>query len=151
MLQTQFGRSRVSRRCLSFLSLRSAHSVKNEREVVNELERRLGFTLPSDYGQFLVSHADSFLESPVTFRSPRAGLVDLLLTASEILKNTDNNQIGIPERSLLHIGGSLMGGYLYLRVSADGFGEIHYSERMRFKEVFPSFSAFLNETETNHA
>jgi len=114
---------------------------------LTELERRLRFSLPADYRQFLLSHTDSFLENSLVFRPPRSGIIDELLTVFDILKNDDKGRIGIPERSLLHIGRSLMGGYLYLRVSEQGFGEIHYSERMEFREVFASFSAFLEGTE----
>jgi hypothetical protein len=30
------------------------------------------------------------------------------------LKNDDQQRLGIPEKSLMHIGGNLLGGYLYL-------------------------------------
>jgi hypothetical protein len=82
---------------------------------------------------------------------PRFGVIDSLLTADEILKNDGKIQIGIPEKSLMHIGGNLMGGYLYLKVSDEAFGEIYYMESYEFREQFPSFSAFLNETQPETA
>ena len=119
----------------------------NNEEAVRELEHRLGFTLPNDYRGFLISHKVSFLDASLVFRSPQSGLIDQLLTVGEILRNAEEQRIGIPERSLLHIGGDFMGGYLYLRVSQDGFGEIHYSERMIIRKVFDSFDEFLASTE----
>src|SRR5947207_2763776 len=113
---------------------------------VLELEKRLGVRLPADYRDFLVVHCCSLLDCARLFMPPRSGVIDSLLTADEILKNVDQEQIGIPEKSLMHIGGNLMGGYLYLKVSDDAFGEIHYMEAYEFREQFPSFSAFLNES-----
>ena len=78
---------------------------------------------------------------------PRSGVIDSLLTAEEILENDGQDRAGIPEKSLLHIGGNLMGGYLYLKLSDDAFGQVHYMENYKFREQFPSFSAFLNETQ----
>jgi len=78
---------------------------------------------------------------------PRSGVIDSLLTAEEILENDGQDRVGIPEKSLLHIGGNLMGGYLYLKLSDDAFGQVHYMENYKFREQFPSFSAFLNETQ----
>jgi hypothetical protein len=114
---------------------------------VLELEKRLGVRLPAEYRDFLVVHRDSLLDCARLFMPPRSGVIDSLLTADEILKNDDQEQIGIPEKSLMHIGGNLMGGYLYLKVSDDAFGEIHYMESYEFREQFPSFSAFLNESQ----
>jgi hypothetical protein len=82
---------------------------------------------------------------------PRSGVIDSILTADEILQNDDQKQIGIPEQSLLHIGGNLMGGYLYLKISEDAFGQIHYMENYEFREQFLSFSAFLHETQPEAA
>jgi hypothetical protein len=114
---------------------------------VQELEKRLGFSLPAGYRDFLVAHHDSLLDCARLFMAPRSGVIDSLLTAEEILKNDDQGRIGIPEKSMMHIGGNLMGGYLYLKVSAEAFGEIHYMENYVFREQFPSFSAFLNQTQ----
>ena len=114
---------------------------------VEELEKRLGFSLPTDYRDFLVGHHDSLLDCARLFRSPRSGVIDSLLTADEILENHEQKRVGIPEKSLMHIGGNLMGGYLYLKVSNEAFGEIHYMENYAFSERFPSFSAFLDETQ----
>jgi len=116
----------------------------NER--VTELERRLGFQLPDLYRQFLQTHTDSLLEASLIFDAPRSGVIDELLTVEQILKNEESERIGIPEQSLLHIGGNLMGGYLYLKVSEKSFGEVHYSEQYVLREYFRSFEAFLNET-----
>ncbi|HRI14070.1 MAG TPA: SMI1/KNR4 family protein [Verrucomicrobiota bacterium] len=115
--------------------------------LVQELEKRLGFSLPADYRGFLVAHRHSLLDCARLFRSPRSGVIDLLLTADEILKNDDRKVIGIPEKSLMHIGGNLLGGYLYLKVSDEAFGEIHYMENYVFREQFSSFTMFLDETE----
>ena len=41
----------------------------------------------------------------------------------------------------------MMGGYLYLTLSDEAFGQIHYMENYEFREQFPSFSAFLHETQ----
>ena len=114
---------------------------------VQELEKRLGLRLPAAYREFLVAHHDSFLDSARLFMSPRSGVIDSLLTAEEILNNDDHKRIGIPEKSLMHIGGNLMGGYLYLKLSDETFGQIQYMENYEFREQFPSFSAFLNETQ----
>jgi hypothetical protein len=114
---------------------------------VLELEKRLGIRLPADYRDFLVTHRESLLDSARLFAPPRSGVIDSLLTADEILKNDDQKQIGIPEKSLMHIGGNLMGGYLYLEFSDDAFGQIHYMENYEFRGHFPSFSAFLDETQ----
>jgi hypothetical protein len=115
-------------------------------EGVFELERRLGFRLPDDYRHFLVAHVDSLLEPAIAFREPRQGIIDELLTVDQILDNDEKNMIGIPEKSLLHIGGNLMGGCLYLKVSREGFGEVHYLEQYEFRDSFVSFTAFLDET-----
>lgn len=114
---------------------------------VQEIEKRLGRCLPGDYRGFLVTHHDSLLDCARRFTSPRSGVIDLLLTAEEILKNDDQNRIGIPDKSMMHIGGNLSGGYLYLQVSEEGYGEIHYMERHVFRDRFTSFAAFLNETQ----
>ena len=45
----------------------------------------------------------------------------------------------------MHIGGNLLGGYLYMDVSDQGFGTVHYMENYVFKETFPSFDALLLE------
>lgn len=82
---------------------------------------------------------------------PRSGVIDSLLTADEVLKNADHECVGIPEKSLMHIGGNLMGGYLYLMLSDEAFGEIHYMENYEFRAQFRSFSAFLNETQPDIA
>lgn len=114
---------------------------------VVELEKRLGVRLPADYRAFLLAHRDSLLDCDRLFRPPRSGVIDSLLTADEVLKNADHERVGIAEESLMHIGGNLMGGYLYLMLSDDAFGEIHYMENYRFREQFRSFSAFLDETQ----
>ncbi len=116
-----------------------------------ELEKRLEIRLPGDYRTFLISHGDSLLEHARLFLPPRRGVVDLLLTADEILENDDQKRIGIPEKSLLHIGGNLMGGYLYMKVSSDALGQIRYMESYEFRERFPSFTAFLDETQSEAA
>lgn len=119
--------------------------------LVQELEGRLRIKLPIDYRDFLVTHDDSLLDCARLFVPPRSGVVDSLLTVGEILKNDDQQQIGISEKSLMHIGGNLLGGCLYLRVSDEDFGEIHYMENYVFRERFPSFSAFLAETKLEPA
>jgi hypothetical protein len=113
---------------------------------VRELEKRLGLSLPKEYRNFLVAHQDSLLDCARLFMPPRSGVVDSLLTADEVLKNDDEQQFGIPEKSLMHIGGNLMGGYLYMKLSSEAFGEIHYMENCVFREQFASFAAFLDET-----
>src|SRR5687767_2838301 len=97
-------------------------------ELVQELESRLGFMLPEDYRQFLIGHHDPVLEQALLFKDPRSGVIDELLTVQEILQNDDDRQIGIPEKSLMHIGGNVLGGYLYLDCSKVTFGEVSYSE-----------------------
>jgi hypothetical protein len=118
---------------------------------VLELEKRLGIHLPADYRSFLVAHRDSLLDHARLFLPPRSGVVDSLLTVDQILKNDDQKQIGIPEKSLLHIGGNLMGGYLYMKISSDALGQIHYMESYEIREQFPSFSAFFDETQPEAA
>ena len=113
---------------------------------LQELEKRLGFRLPTDYRGFLVANRDSLLDCARLFMPPRKGVIDSLLTADEILKTDEQGLIGLPDKSLMHIGGNLMGGYLYLDVSKEDFGKIHYMEQYAFREQFPSFAAFLDET-----
>ncbi len=84
-------------------------------DLVTKLERRLGFSLPDDYRQFLQNHTNSALDPARVFNSPRSGIVDQLLTVDQLLKNDELDRIGIPEQSLLHIGSNFLGGYLYLR------------------------------------
>ena len=81
------------------------------KERVQELESRLGFRLPDDYRQFLAAHGDSLLDHDLLFKPPRSGIVSELLTVNQILENDGNGRIGIPEKSLMHIGHNLMGGY----------------------------------------
>jgi hypothetical protein len=97
---------------------------------VQELEKRLVVSLPTGYRNFLVDHQNSLLECALRFISPRSGVIDSLVTADEILQNDDQERLGIADKSLMHIGGDLMGGYLYLKVSDDGFGEIHFMDSM---------------------
>jgi hypothetical protein len=111
-----------------------------------ELEKRLGFELPVDYWKFLVNNIEGFLENELYFREPRNGVVDELLTADRIVDNNEKDTIGITGKSLLHIGGNIMRGYLYLNVSEDKFGEVVHMENYEFREKFPSFSSFLEET-----
>lgn len=125
----------------------SATRYSTMTELVQELESRLGFPLPQDYRRFLIGHLSQNLEHSLLFKNPRSGVIDLLLTAQEILRNDDERRIGIPDESLMHIGGNLLGGYLYLDVSESGFGQVRYKESHVFTEHFPSFTAFLAETE----
>ena len=127
------------------------HHYQHMYEPVLELEKRLGIRLPEDYRSFLVDHRDSFLDHARLFLPPRSGVVDSLLTADDILQNDDQKRIGIPEKSLMHIGGNLLGGYLYIDVSDGRLGQIHYMEGYEFREQFPSFSAFLDETQPEDA
>jgi len=113
---------------------------------LEELENRLGFTLPEDYRAFLTSN-DGTTFDPLVFRSPKSGIIDHILTAEQILRNDRDGRIGIPKEGLLHIGGNVLGGYLYLCVAENGFGQIIYSEGYAVKEEFDTFSAFINETE----
>lgn len=110
---------------------------------VRELEGLIGKELPEDYRAFLVTHEDRMLEREIVFQPPRSGVIDEILTVGDILANDEAGGIGIPEKSLLHIGGNLFGGYLYLDLSPSGFGEIHYMEAYTFRESFPSFGALL--------
>ena len=114
---------------------------------VLELEKRLGIRLPGDYRSFLLTHTDSLLASALLFIPPRSGVIDTLLTADDLLKNDEDGRIGIPDIALMHIGGNLLSGYLYMKVADDGFGQIYYVENYCFLEQFPSFSAFLVETQ----
>lgn len=110
---------------------------------VCELERRLGTKLPKEYRAFLVTHQDRLLERELVFSPPRSGVVDEILTTSDILANDEEGRVGIPERALLHIGGNLLGGYLYLDLSEGGFGKVHYMESYVLRETFSSFGALL--------
>lgn len=113
---------------------------------INELEECIGSKLPDDYADFLSSHTDGYLDSPLVFDDPRSGVVDELFTSKDIVQNSIDNCLGIPDKGLVHIGSNIMGGYLYIKLSSDGFGELHYSENNNFQEHFPSFSAFLRES-----
>jgi hypothetical protein len=115
-------------------------------ESISEFEVKLSTRLPDDYRTFLATHADALLVASLVFNAPRSGIVDRLLTIQEIQENDRNGRLGILERSLLHIGENLMGGFLYIKVSDEGFGEVHYSEKSEFREVFPSFSDFMKNT-----
>ena len=121
------------------------------RAHIEELERRLRVSLPTDYRDFLEGHHDSLLEATRNLVSPRSGVVDTLLTAEDMLRNDDQHRIGIPEKSLLHIGGNLLGGYLYMSVDENSFGEILYTESYIVRELFASFSEFLSETQQDAA
>ena len=116
----------------------------SEQHVV-EFEAVLGCRLPSAYREFLVSNTDSLLHPCLELSPPRSGVVDTLLTAEELLENNARQVSGIPEKGLLHIGGNILGGFLYLRVRDAGFGEVHYSERYMLKESFDSFQHFLDQ------
>ena len=43
----------------------------------------------------------------------------------------------------MHIGGNLLGGYLYLNLSNEDFGTVLYLENYTMKETFPSFDDLL--------
>jgi len=116
---------------------------------VQSLEGRIGVALPTAYRDYLVSATDKFLEDAIIFKSPRSGVIDEILTAEDVLRNDDEGRLGIPEKSLLHIGGNLLGGYLYLDLSPKGFGKLLYMESYTFKETFPSFEALLLEPREN--
>ncbi|GAB5562881.1 MAG: hypothetical protein SynsKO_45280 [Synoicihabitans sp.] len=112
---------------------------------VKVLEDKIGVMLPQSYRVYLTNSEDKFLDQAIIFKPPRSGVIDELLTVGDVLANDAAGQIGIPERSLMHIGGNLMGGYLYLDVSDQGFGRIHYMENYTMKETFPSFDDLLAE------
>ena len=116
-------------------------------ERVLEFERRLGFRLPDDYRQFLLTHTNSSLAPSLAFRAPRSGSIDTLLTVDDLILNDDHRRIGIPEKSLMHIGSNILGGYLYLDVSEAALGVVRYMERYVFCEHFSSFTVFLEQTE----
>jgi len=113
---------------------------------VSKLEEIIGSEIPKDYARFLSSHTDSFLDSSLVFNEPRTGIIDELYTAKDIIKNSVENNLGIPDKGLVHIGSNIMGGFLYIKLSSEGFGEVHYSENNCFKELFSSFSAFIKES-----
>ena len=114
--------------------------------LIAKLEGLLGFMLPLDYRQFLLSNTQPLLESDLIFRPPRTGIISELLTIEQILENSDDDRIGIPDKSLLHIGGNLMGGHLYLEVGRIGFGRVHYIENDKDENVFGSFAEFLEQS-----
>lgn len=116
----------------------------NESQVQN-LEARIRAVLPASYRGYLASATDKLLEDAIVFASPRSGIIDEILTAEDVLRNDDEGGIGIPEKSLLHIGGNLLGGYLYLDLSRQEFGKVLYMENYTFKETFSSFDASLSE------
>lgn len=112
---------------------------------VQNLEERIRMALPADYRNYLIGATNKLLDEAILFKTPRSGVVDEILTAADILQNDIEGRIGIAEKSLLHIGGNLLGGYIYLDLSSDGFGQVHYMENYTFKETFPTFAAFLAE------
>ena len=112
---------------------------------VQNLEARIGASLPASYRGYLVNVTEKFLEDAIVFQAPREGVIDEILTVADVLRNDEEGRVGIPEKSLLHIGGNLMGGYLYLDMSPDGFGKVLYMENYTFKETFPTFDALLSE------
>ena len=115
-------------------------------ETITAFESRLGRMLPDDYRTFLCSHSESWLAQPRVFDSPRSGIIDQLFTIDQILKNESQDAIGIPDLSLLYIGDNLMGGSLYLKVSDEEYGHIHYMEQYQFCARFTSFTEFLSQT-----
>lgn len=119
--------------------------MKMSESQVQDLEGRIGAELPAAYRAYLVTATDKFLDQDIVFLAPRSGVVDEILTAGDVLENDAAGRIGIPEKSLMHIGGNLLGGYLYLDVSDQGFGKVLYMENYAFKETFPSFDALLSE------
>jgi hypothetical protein len=120
-------------------------------ESIANYERRLGCRLPDDYRNFLASHSNHFLDQALVFNAPRSGIIDELLTVEQLLENDRKDCSGIPDKHLLHIGGNLMGGYLYMKVSDSGFGQVHYMENLTVKEVFETFSVFIKETHNRSA
>ena len=112
---------------------------------VQDLERKVGTPLPSAYRTYLVSATDKLLDAAIVFQPPRSGVVDEILTAVDVLANDAAGQIGIPDETLMHIGGNLLGGYLYLTLSNEDFGKVLYMENYTLKETFPSFEDLLAE------
>ena len=112
---------------------------------VQDLEGKIEAALPSAYRSYLVTATDKLLEAAIVFQSPRSGVVDEILTAKDVLTNDAAGQIGIPDKSLMHIGGNLLGGYLYLNLSNEDFGTVLYMENYIMKETFPSFDDLLAE------
>ena len=116
----------------------------SERQV-QDLETKIGAALPSAYRAYLATATDKLLDAAIIFQTPRSGVVDEILTVQDVLENDAAGRIGIPDRSLMHIGGNLLGGYLYLNLSNEDFGKVHYMENYIMKETFPSFDDLLAE------
>jgi len=115
-------------------------------DLIAKLESMLECRLPSDYRHFLLSHTQPLLETDLVFSPPHSGIISELLTIEQILENSEKDRIGIPDMALLHIGGNLMGGSLYLKVSDRDFGQVHYREGNRPDIVLGSFTEFLNKS-----
>ena len=88
---------------------------------------------------------DKLLDASIVFQPPRSGVVDEILTVEDVLENDAAGRIGIPDKSLMHIGGNILGGYLYLNLSNEDFGKVLYMENYTMKETFPSFDDLLSE------
>lgn len=112
---------------------------------VQDLEEKIGVKLPAAYRAHLVAAKDKLLDRAIAFLPPRSGVVDEILTVEDVLANDASGRIGIPDKSLMHIGGNLLGGYLYLDVSDEGFGRVLYMENYTMKETFPTFDDLLAE------
>jgi len=98
--------------------------------LVEQFERLLGCSLPSDYATFLRAHDDRCLDPSLTFPVADDGslgspcTLDELLTVSDLLANDAAGRIGLPDQGLFHIGGDVLGLSLYMRVTDSGFGRI---------------------------
>lgn len=117
----------------------------NEDAVLG-FEKMLGVRLPEDYREFLVDHANPELPEPLVFNPPHSGIIHRLLTIDQILENDRLGKIGLPQFALLTIGSNDSGGYLYLKVSDNGFGEVHYMETYMQGFKMQSFTEFLAGT-----
>jgi hypothetical protein len=100
---------------------------------VQELEQLLGWAFSADYRSFLATNTDKLLEPPLTFEIPgdeppfgRSISLHILLTARDIRENSRREMIGVPERSMMIMGGTLMGGYLYMCLSSSERGAIYF-------------------------
>ena len=100
---------------------------------VKAIESTFDFQLPMDYRAFLMEHPED-LADPIEIdalvswpRGPTA-TVDCLYSSASILKNDGAGASCDLEQSMLIVGHSLFGGYLYLCWGAERFGQIFFRE-----------------------
>ena len=123
-------------------------------EEVEAVERAFQVRLPGDYREFLIGHYEDLLEEGLECDMEHIvgvgsrALIDGLHTAGQILDNERRNASCDAEQSMLIIGYSFFGGYLYLNYSQERLGEVHFRApycSSTYGYLAKSFSEFLKK------